>query len=248
MEASVGPNEDPTTFNPSLSQDALAPNDNPQSPDESPGPGGQSNGQPFQAGGGVVPEEPSVAKDNDDNSGGDTPGGGDSEGDMQEKLSTDQLQAGISKAATGGMDDLASGDVEGQAKKMISKVNHGIYELEQDALIPFDCATFGISLIITIPIRLVFCAFFIYQLRNAINGKKGLFELTWESFMPPGTEISLSVMPPIALYVSVIVYIMTVVFLGIILTCLLGVICMVFAGEVSMLGDTFSFFKEFLGF
>lgn len=232
------------------SQNALTKSDNPTAPGMSEDPGGPEQGKPWEAGGGKTME--SVDADRKGNDTGSKPdkedsgGGQDSTESLAETLAGDQAQAALTKSITGGSEGIASGDIEGEANKMIGKANHVLLQFEQNVLLAFDSSTFGLTLPVTTLFRLPIAAFLAFQLRKVANGQKGgFFNLTADSFMPPGAEPP--PLPPIFVYVAVMAYLMAVVFMALILGGLLGLIIMAFSGQATLLGQTFSFFKGLLG-
>ncbi len=203
---------------PSAAQGALTKDDNPTGPGQSPQSGGSEQGQPWQAGGGETEEPdkrepPSGENDQKPDGGGQESGGGsDPVADIQEKLSQDRAQAGMAQAA-GASEGAAGGDIEGEVTKQTSRINNWMLTIEPK-LIAKDICTCGLALIITLPIRLIFVTILGLELKHAMNGTKSMIPffptLTWESFAPNGTDISIP-LPLTPLYASVIAYFIAVV-------------------------------------
>ncbi len=140
---------------------------------------------------------------------------------VKDRLAGDQAQARGAQQAAAGIGGGGEGGIKGLIKSFLSKTNHELLELEY-AMVPFDISTFGISLLITLPARLFIAGFLGWQLKKALEGEtEGTFQLTWESFMPPGTEMSVP-LPEMVLYVAVFTYVMTVFFAAVAAICLIG--------------------------
>lgn len=209
--------EEPAPANPAAGLNALSQSDNSQGSDSSSGPNGKQ-----------LPEGSKPMEDND-LPGGDEPGkagvpsgGGDSAGPdsgsqdpvavQREKLRNDTAQAAMQKLA--GESSAADMDIDGQINKQTSRLNHWMLEAEIDGLLDSDISTCGLSLIVTLPTRIVFCSVLAIELKHAVLGSKSMIPyfptLTWESFMPPSTEISIP-LPTFFLYVAVVAYLIAVV-------------------------------------
>lgn len=196
----------------------------------------------------ALPGEKDLSKESMDERGSSS-GGSEDPVDRARELQEGKAQAGAKQDFAAAMEE-AENTIETaktEASKLTSKANHFLLEFEQNALIPFDMSTFGISLIITVPARLPMAAFLAYQLRKASNGQNdGMFNLTWDSFMPPGADMSMP-LPPILLKVAVVAYLLTVLFATLVLGGLLGLVIMAMSGQASALSQTFSFFKGIFG-
>lgn len=227
---------------------ALTKDDNPTAPGMTDGPGGPEQGKPWEAGGGKTMESVDAAAQK--TGGGERQAGGGSKNPAEraQQLGEGQAQAGATQdlAAQAEQVGQAVEAVKAEASKFTSKANHVLLQVEQNVLLAFDSATFGLTIPVTTLFRLPMAAFLAFQLRKVANGQKGgFFNLTADSFMPPGAEPP--PLPPIFVYVAVMAYLMAVVFLALVVGGLLGLVVMSLAGQATILGQTFSFFKGFLG-
>lgn len=229
--------EDPAPPNPAAGLNALRPPDNSQGPDSSSGSGGQSSGQPFQAGGGEIPEEPEKPEPPPDAGDGDSNGPDSGSQDpvaiQREKLRSDTAKAAMAKLA--GENSPADMDIDGVISKQTSRLNHWMLNTEMNGLFWSDVDTCGLSIIVTLPTRLIFCGVLAVELKHALTGSKSMVPyfptLTWESFYPPGAEIS-NPLSLFFLYVAVLAYLITVVGITLVALTIIAIIYGAMAGGV----------------
>lgn len=160
----------------------------------------------------------------------------------EENLVRSQASAGL---AAQNATQQGAPNPEEEIQKQTNSVNHYILQTETE-LIATDVSTFGISLLVTVPFRLVFCAVLGYQLYNAFTGNESFIpyfpKLTIESFFPPGSKISAPV-PPVFVQLAVVAYL---IYVGLLtLTCvgLLALLILAITDPLGTAGAIFSFFQ-----
>jgi len=209
---------------------ALSPSNNAQGSDGSSGPGGKQlpeGSKPMSDG--DLPGGTTSEAGGKQSAGGDSDGAGSGSQDpvaiQREKLRNDTAQAAMAKLA--GESSAADMDIDGQINKQTSRLNHWMLEAEIDGLIDSDISTCGLSLIVTLPTRIVFCGVLALELKHAVLGSKSMIPyfptLTWESFMPPGTEISIPA-PTFLLWLAVVAYLITVILATLVIAAIIGII------------------------
>lgn len=175
-------------------------------------------------------------------SGGAQGGGMDPVAAQHEKLSQDQTQAGLAQAAKQASEGVEK--AKDEISKQTSRINHWMLEAEGE-MISMDFSTVGISLVATLPIRIVFCGILLLELKHGFNGSKSMIpffpKLTWESFMPPSTEISIP-LPAVPLQVSVLAYLIGV---ALFTTVALGIIALVVV-ELGAIGGAAAYGLSFI--
>ncbi len=174
------------------------------------------------------------ASDND--TGGSASGGGDSDGpnsgsqdtiaQRRENLRSSTMKAAMSTLAGKGG---GGGDPDDPISKQTSKINHWMLEAEYE-MIASDFSTLGLALIVTLPTRIIFCTILALELKHSFFRSKSMIPyfptLTWESFMPPATEISVP-LPTVSLQIAVLAYLIGV---ATITTVAVGIIAIILVG------------------
>lgn len=120
---------------------------------------------------------------------------------MRETLARNQASSSLAQGAGGG----GMPDVDKEIQKQTNAANHYLVIEILPQLFAFDASCFFLTTIVTMPIYFFIIVVYLgSQLKNGFTGNKSLIpyfpELTWESFAPPGTQMSVP-LPKMILYV-----------------------------------------------
>lgn len=151
-----------------------------------------------------TPEEEPGGRGRDDGRQSDE-GGSEDPVERAQKLAEEKAQAGAAAQAAAGA--AASGDVEEKIQEQTNSINHYLVVQFLPTLFGFDASCFFLTTIFTIPIYYLIIGVLLgLELKSAMTGSKSMIpyfpKLTWASFAPPGTMISLP-LPDMVLYMIV---------------------------------------------